>query len=101
MHEAVSIPIVHTDRSNGYSVVRGSRLTNRPRNINLIIDNDGSTFHIRVQTRLDSFDTKKDWKDELALKPGELWGTAQIVRKAWHETAVDFQRFGVYPLQEK
>jgi hypothetical protein len=101
MFEGMIVPKVANDRSKDFSVVRGSRETDHPRDINLIIDLVGTAFEIRVQTPLKSFDTKKNWHDTLSLTRDLLWGEAQKIRQAWHDAAVDFRKGGAYPLQEK
>ena len=68
MLEGINQAKVVNDRSNGFSTLRGSRTTNRRRDINLIIKPSGSTFEIRVQTPLQSFDTKTSWEDTLQLR---------------------------------
>jgi hypothetical protein len=101
MLEGINQAKVVNDRSNGFSTLRGSRTTNRRRDINLIIKPSGSTFEIRVQTPLQSFDTKTSWEDTLQLTPQSLWGAAQIARHAWHEVAVDLKIGNAFPLQER
>lgn len=101
MLEGMNDPKVVNDRSNGFSKLPGSRATDRPRDINLIIKPSATAFEIRVQTRLESFDTKKNWEDTLPFTAAQVWGAAQIVRQAWHEAAVDFKKGGSFPLQEQ
>jgi hypothetical protein len=101
MLEGINQAKVVNDRSNGFSTLRGSRTTNRRRDINLIIKPSGPTFEIRVQTPLESFDPKKNWEDVLQLTPETLWGAAQIARHAWHEAAVDFRMDKAFPLQQR
>jgi hypothetical protein len=101
MAEEINQAKVVNDRSNGFSMLRGSRTTNRRRDINLIIKPSGSSFELRVQTPLESFDPKKNWEDTLQLTPQSLWGAAQIARHAWHEVAVDLKIGNAFPLQER
>ncbi|HEX9942841.1 MAG TPA: CHAT domain-containing protein [Thermoanaerobaculia bacterium] len=82
--------------------VRGVHETNTARDLNLVIEPEGTFFRLRVQTA--DPDLQKAFGDDLEhvipLTASELWGLVQSCREVWRTALVDHPEGKKYPFQE-
>ncbi|TDQ00579.1 hypothetical protein [Labedaea rhizosphaerae] len=84
---------VRFDATAGFRFTETLRASNRPRDLNLIIEPDGSTHRLKVQTLDPELRAAFGDKIEcvLPLTVEQLWGHVQECRDTWHTTVIDHQ----------
>jgi hypothetical protein len=96
------LPRIAFDNSAGLNVVGGVHETNRPRDINLVIQRKGETFCLKVvtSTALSSAFPDPLRESDVPLTPAKLWGAVRRCRAVWRTNVVDARRGSEYLFQK-